>query len=99
MRSPGPADGTSEQPAQTVMSFPDGRSDCIVYSGMVATRDAVGIKLSPYLAADPSARSRRRARLLAGIGARERAAAHLRYVAPLRSWSSVKAYSPALSDS
>ena len=49
----GLADGASEQPAQTLIPFPDGRSDCIVHCGLVAKRGVLGVKVSPYLAAGP----------------------------------------------
>jgi L-arginine dehydrogenase len=43
------AAGDAVQPAQTVIPYPGGKGDCIVYSAMIKGADVVGVKLSPYM--------------------------------------------------
>lgn len=43
------AAGAAVQPAQTLLLYPEGMGDCILYSGMVGRVDLMGVKLSPYL--------------------------------------------------
>jgi Predicted ornithine cyclodeaminase, mu-crystallin homolog len=47
----GLASGTTVQPAQTTIAFPDGAGDCIVYPGVIWDLDVVGVKVSPYISA------------------------------------------------
>ena len=49
------AEGRAVQPAQTLTLFPDGTGDVISYGGVLADRRAFGVKLSPYIAAEPRA--------------------------------------------
>lgn len=45
----GIADNTTEQPLQSVLAFPQGAGDCIIYSGLIWRQQLVGVKISPYI--------------------------------------------------